>query len=98
MAEFVQPPAPLGDWCPIRVDRWSFADTGAPIYPEDRFQFAVAESVMKTVGEGNARIEVDSPSAILWWQREQSTFNSLAALKQRSEQNYLNASALRDND
>lgn len=42
---FVGPPEPLDDWCPVRIDRWSLSETGAPIYPEDRFQFAVIEAV-----------------------------------------------------
>jgi hypothetical protein len=43
---FVGPTEPLDDWCPVRIDRWSLSETGAPIYPEDRFQFAVIEAAI----------------------------------------------------
>lgn len=38
--KFVAPPSPI--LCRIKVDRWSLEQTGAPIYPEDRFWAAVA--------------------------------------------------------
>ncbi|MCA9047168.1 MAG: hypothetical protein KDA89_00470 [Planctomycetaceae bacterium] len=47
VSPFVLPPPPLDDWCAIRLDRWSLSATGAPLYPEDRFQLAVAADVIR---------------------------------------------------
>ena len=38
--QFVGPPSPI--LCRVKVDRWSLEETGAPVYPEDRFWVGVA--------------------------------------------------------
>ncbi len=48
---------PLRDgrqWLELRVDRWSLAELGAPIYPQNRFQLAVAGSLamQRQLGDG----------------------------------------------
>ena len=39
-------------WSWLRIDLWSLTATGTPIYPEDRFQLAVACSVVSESGMG----------------------------------------------
>jgi len=66
--QFVLPPAPLEEWCPIRIDRWSLSAAKAPVYPEGRFQLAVAKELALAVGEDSIRIQIEHPE-ILWWHR-----------------------------
>ena len=48
--QFVEP-RPLSDgWSWLRIDKWSIAETGSPIYPEERFQFAIALTVQQRYG------------------------------------------------
>ncbi len=42
---YVEPRRINDGWSWLRIDLWSLAATGAPIYPEDRFQLGVARSV-----------------------------------------------------
>ncbi|MEZ6125092.1 MAG: hypothetical protein R3C49_18250 [Planctomycetaceae bacterium] len=63
-------PAPLDPWRPLRLDRWSLETTGSPIYPEDRFQLAVASEVAKLLDLSEIRIKLDRPKPWFWWQRE----------------------------
>lgn len=42
---FVDGPQPLSNWCRVRVERWSLAELGAPLYPQARFQLGVAIAV-----------------------------------------------------
>ena len=67
--QFLAEPAPLDTWCPVRLDRWSLAITGAPIYPEDRFQLAVVRSVLQHIPEAAVRISIESAASPAWWRR-----------------------------
>jgi hypothetical protein len=53
---FVRPPAPLSDWHPVDVDRWSLEALKCPVYPQNRFRMAVAAALGP-----EARVEVRSP-------------------------------------
>lgn len=66
---FVSPPAPLQDWCGVRLDRWSLNETNAPIYPEDRFQLAVAAFATGALPQDRFRVELDIPDEVRWWRR-----------------------------
>ncbi|QDU12201.1 MauE/DoxX family redox-associated membrane protein [Gimesia aquarii] len=46
---FVGPPEPFSRWCRVRVDRWSLAELGVPVYPQARFQLGVAIAVGRTL-------------------------------------------------
>lgn len=85
---FVGPAAPLSDWRPVRIDRWSLAATGAPLYPEDRFQLAVIEWLTRDVTAADAiRVDIDAPQRFCWWQRTQTVLegrSELQALQTRS--------------
>jgi hypothetical protein len=73
---FVGQPAPLDRWCPVRVDRWSLATTGAPLYPEDRFQLAVVRAVLQNVPKAAVRITIESAESPAWWHRTTQELNS----------------------
>ena len=40
-------------WSWLRIDLWSLTETGTPVYPEDRFQLAVARAVVSELGQGD---------------------------------------------
>ncbi len=42
LSQFLGSPAALSEWYPFRIDRWALATVSVPLYPEDRFQLAVA--------------------------------------------------------
>ncbi|MDG1893827.1 MAG: hypothetical protein P8J37_02855 [Fuerstiella sp.] len=67
--QFVAEPAPLDTWCPVRLDWWSLAMTGAPIYPEDRFQLNVVRSVVQKMPDAAVRITLESAESPAWWRR-----------------------------
>ena len=59
---FVDPPQPLSRWCRVRVDRWSLAELGVPIYPQARFQLGVAIAVCRDLDQGE---EAEQPQVKL---------------------------------
>ena len=68
---FVGAPQPLDVWCPVRIDRWSLDQVGAPMYPEDRFQTAVASHLASFVESSRQiKVELDAPSIPDWWNRK----------------------------
>ncbi len=88
---FVLPPRPLDDWCPVRIDRWSLEATLAPIYPEDRFQLAVARLVMESTDVGQTRIVLQSSRTFPWWKRVETKITSLNDLDVLQERLRLNS-------
>ena len=44
---YVEPRQINDGWLWLRIDLWSLATTGTPIYPEDRFQLGVARSIAR---------------------------------------------------
>jgi hypothetical protein len=57
---FVDGPQPLSRWCRVRVDRWSLAELGAPIYPQARFQLGVAIAVGNKIQQDQGK-EAEQP-------------------------------------
>lgn len=69
---FIAEPAPLSEWCVIKLDRWSLEHTRSPMYPEDRFQRAVIESLLAQVPESvRFRIDISEPEFPCWWKRRE---------------------------
>jgi hypothetical protein len=69
---FIADPAPLSEWCVIKLDRWSLEQTKSPMYPEDRFQRAVIESLLAQVPESvRFRIDISEPEFPYWWKRRE---------------------------
>jgi len=95
VAEFTGEPSPLSDWCPIKLDRWSLAETGSPLYPEDRFQLAVCRHVLSN-GKGDIRfrVEVSEPATPIWWKRRQRLITSRRQLEDETQRFILKTTAV----
>lgn len=74
-----------GDWAVLKLDRWSLAATGAPIYPEDRFLCAVIEDVIRPMKQPVFRVLIDEPE-LAWWKRRTRELNSVEGLEQERQQ------------
>ena len=54
----------------LRLDLLSLMQTRSPLYPEDRFQLAIIESVLQTLPEDTLFVvRIDEPVVFPWWQR-----------------------------
>ncbi len=70
-------PAPLSEWCVVKLDRWSLEQTRSPMYPEDRFQRAVIQSLLAQVPESvRFRVDISEPEFPFWWKRRVRQINS----------------------
>jgi hypothetical protein len=92
---FIAKPAPLQDWCPIRMDLWSLAAVNAPLYPEDRFQLAIAGWLAEHVEPDSVRVTIDSPKTIYWQARQSEEFVGREQIRQYAAQYPLNGIAVR---
>jgi hypothetical protein len=52
------------------LDWWSLKATGAPLYPEDRFQLAVINKLLPPDAAVGVRVIVDTASFPDFWHRE----------------------------
>jgi hypothetical protein len=78
---FVSEPAPLDDWIFLRLDRWSLAATGSPLYPEDRFQCEVIRQILATLPDDAVfRVEISEPERWFWWNRGHRTLTNRTEL------------------
>jgi hypothetical protein len=57
---FLEPPAPLDAWRRFRIDRWSLAATRTPVYPEARYQIAVARALAARSGLSSVKLVIES--------------------------------------
>lgn len=79
--QYVSEPAPLDDWVMVRLDRWSLAETGSPLYPQDRFQREVMRRVLATLPDDTEfRIDISEPEPWFWWKRIHRTVTARAEL------------------
>jgi hypothetical protein len=84
----------LNHWCPVKLDRWSLAETESPMYPEDRFQLAIIRAILGRCQQPvRFRIEISSPSIPFWWHRETAVIQSEKELRDASVPMYLNVTA-----
>ncbi len=80
------------DWLELRADRWSFASLGVPLYPQNRFQLAVAVAVGRQCQLGQSLRVVRYETADRWTgRRERETLIGLAAIQDACDQYRLNA-------
>ena len=70
---FVGNPPPLSDLYPVRIDRWVNAVTGAPIYPEDRYQLRLVRDVIRDLDDGTFEIGISTARSPAWWHRQERT-------------------------
>lgn len=85
---FLQPPKPLDEWCLLRIDRWSLAATGAPVYPEDRFQLGVAEYLQNQVEANAIRVGLEEPDIPRWWHRHSTELSGADGLSRRLDRHF----------
>ena len=93
LQQFVEP-RPFSDgWSWLRIDLWSLAATGTPIYPEDRFQLGVARSVAR---EANLRDDIriiDEEESDRWTgNRERSEVIGVSEMDEVAKRFLLNSS------
>jgi hypothetical protein len=95
LQQWVGPPELLSDWCPVRIDRWCLAETGTPLYPEDRIQLGVIDFlIQKGIVDGRFRVAIESPEPIFWWRRTHTTVTSTEQLHALRDGMVLNSTAL----
>ncbi|WP_145116023.1 hypothetical protein [Gimesia panareensis] len=94
---FVDPPQPLSPWCRVRVERWSLAELGAPLYPQARFQLGVAIGVGRLLQqlpetEASPRIKLLFEGAANRWtgKRNVSEYTGLKEIEALSDRFWLN--------
>ena len=76
LQRFVSQPDPIEDLCMVRLDRWCLAETGSPMYPEDRFQLAIIQRVTQNIKDrADIRVTIDAPNSIQWWKRYRSVLD-----------------------
>lgn len=76
-------PAPLSEWCVVKLDRWSLEQTRSPMYPEDRFQRAVIQSLLAQVPESaRFRVNISEPGFPFWWQRREHQIETREDLRE----------------
>ncbi len=83
----------------MRVERWSLADLGAPLYPQARFQLGVALAVGKAVEQNQAQNESQPRIRLLYesaadrWsgKRKIREYNGLSQIEPLTSEFLLNA-------
>ncbi|MFZ9092543.1 MAG: hypothetical protein ACO3FE_20900, partial [Planctomycetaceae bacterium] len=68
------------------------AQTGSPMYPEDRFHLGVLERILsESDPDLRFRILIDEPDGLIWWRRRQREIRSVAGLVGERSRFVLNA-------
>lgn len=77
----VSEPLPLQDWCNVRLDRWSLQTVGVPLYPQARFQLAVAVAATSGIHDtDHVRATLTAPDSPRWWTRVKTEWTSQSQL------------------
>jgi hypothetical protein len=75
----------------LRLDDWSLAAQGAPIYPQNRFQIGVAEAVARRWKiDQDIHVERIGPADRFTGQRERKTLRGLDQLRMEASRYWLN--------
>ena len=91
---YVEEPAPLQDWCTVRVDHWSLQRAGVPLYPQARFQLAIAVAVTTGISnDDHVRARLLSPHRLKWWDRIVTDYTERPSILRAVENCWLNAVA-----
>lgn len=89
---FCQPAGLDQEWTVVRIDRWSLDATGTPLYPEDRFQLAVIESVMQPLKSENAlHVVIFEPGVLPWQNKRERRIQGRHALQSEHQRFVLNS-------
>lgn len=76
------------EWRVVKLDRWSLSETGAPMYPEDRFQWAVIRHVLSQAKAPRFQILIDEPQ-LAWWNRRARKIDTMESLNAEAENWFL---------
>ena len=77
----VTPPTPFDDLIYVKLDRWSLAETGSPMYPQSRFQREVIQQVLREFSDADEfQIQISAPERLRWWRRVNRTLTTLEDL------------------
>lgn len=91
MQQYVERRRTNDGWSWLRIDLWSLTATGTPIYPEDRFQLAVACSVVSESGmDDQVRIIHEGESDRWTGERDLTDLVSEAEVSKLAKQFWLN--------
>ncbi len=83
----------LEEFLPVRLDRWVLEETGSPMYPEDRFQFAIIRWCIREFPENaNFEVRVSEPQS-RWWRRTQRVLRTTSELEKEHSRFILNSAA-----
>ena len=99
LQSFIDPPRPFSSWCRVRVDRWSLAELGVPIYPQARFQLGVAIAVSNlpepNSGRGSQQPQIrllfENTAHRLTGKRKILEYNGLTQIEPLAQQFWFNA-------
>ena len=79
---YVEEPHPLEEWYSVRLDRWSQRTAGVPLYPQARFQLAIAIAATTNIySDEHVRVRLTRPSPLKWWNRTTTDFAGRTAFK-----------------
>jgi hypothetical protein len=92
---FLEPSSDDANWLRLRLDLWSLAMLDAPLYPQNRFQVAVAEAVARQYGLTRARIVRYGSADRLTGDRSHDTADGLGQLAAAANDYLLGAHAVR---
>lgn len=77
---YLQRPRFPNEWHWLRLNQYVLQTTGAPAYPEDRYQLAHATTVAKDLPPEAVQFVVDRPERWRWWKRERFETKSFVEL------------------
>jgi hypothetical protein len=77
-------------WREVRIDRWSLAVLGAPVYPQQRFQVGVARALAASVGEREIRVRLLSVASRWSGRRTEQTLAGKRELEAAASRYWFN--------
>ncbi len=81
-------------WLAVRLDRWTLESLRAPIYPQNRYQLALAESIVRRAGlDHRARVVMFSMANRVTGHRDAETLAGAAQISAACDRYLLNARA-----
>lgn len=95
----VQPFVEAGDefeliWREVRIDRWSLATLGAPVYPQQRFQLGVARALADKIDERDIRVHLLSTADRWSGRRSERTLEGRREVNAAAAEYWLNTKPL----
>jgi hypothetical protein len=87
---FVESDGVFSSMSVVRLDRWSLAQTGSPIYPEDRLQLAIIAWCVEQLPEPTEfEARISEPDPIFWWRRRERTLKTREELNAERKRHWL---------